>query len=257
MIWRAPFFGGLKGHQEETSSPFISFSFCFGGEPTNLCQPQEKKCRAHLPRLPALGGGHLKIGTPKFEGRSELLLILLPLKALGWPSFEKQMGAMDHFSDGRVSSRSAQSCLSDVCLIVIWVWVTMKPPGIGPQVLVHVSIYQGHPFGVPIFDPQPSVYHPAHLPESIARVAQNSKLARALSFLALQVFAGFWGGSEKVSGRLRSCPGFSNLPTTLSLVKATHRGIRLKVIFQKPYSCLIEGKGRICLNKSSRTQFAA
>ena len=24
-----------------------------------------------------------------------------------------------------------------------WVWVKIKPPGIGPQVLVHVSIYQG------------------------------------------------------------------------------------------------------------------
>ena len=28
-------------------------------------------------------------------------------------------------------------------------------PGIGPQVLVHVSTCQGNPFGVPIFDPQP------------------------------------------------------------------------------------------------------
>ena len=30
-----------------------------------------------------------------------------------------------------------------------------EPPGYGPQVLVHVSFYQGKPFGVPIFDPQP------------------------------------------------------------------------------------------------------
>ena len=37
-------------------------------------------------------------------------------------------------------------------LIPIWVWVKIRPPGIGPQVLVHVSTYQG-PFGVPIFDP--------------------------------------------------------------------------------------------------------
>ena len=39
---------------------------------------------------------------------------------------------------------------------LIWVWVKVKPPGIGPQVLVHVSIYQGKPFwGYHIFDPQP------------------------------------------------------------------------------------------------------
>ena len=31
----------------------------------------------------------------------------------------------------------------------------MKPPGIGPQVLVHGSIHQGNPFWVPIFDPHP------------------------------------------------------------------------------------------------------
>ena len=36
-----------------------------------------------------------------------------------------------------------------------WAWVRIKPPGIGPQVLVHVSTYQGKPFRVHIFDPQP------------------------------------------------------------------------------------------------------
>ena len=37
-----------------------------------------------------------------------------------------------------------------------WVWVNMKPPGYGPQVLVLGSINQGKPFwGYPIFDPQP------------------------------------------------------------------------------------------------------
>ena len=33
-----------------------------------------------------------------------------------------------------------------------WVWVRIKPPGHGPQVLVHVSTYQGS-IWVPIFDP--------------------------------------------------------------------------------------------------------
>ena len=34
-------------------------------------------------------------------------------------------------------------------------WVKIKPPGIGPQVLVHVSIYRV-PFWVyPVLDPQP------------------------------------------------------------------------------------------------------
>ena len=37
----------------------------------------------------------------------------------------------------------------------ILVWVKIRPPGIGPQVLVFGSIYQGNPFWVPIFDPQP------------------------------------------------------------------------------------------------------
>ena len=36
-----------------------------------------------------------------------------------------------------------------------WLWVKVKPPGIGPQVLVVVSICQGNLFcGYPIFDPQ-------------------------------------------------------------------------------------------------------
>ena len=38
--------------------------------------------------------------------------------------------------------------------IMIWVWVKIKPPGVGPQVLVHVSTYQGS-FWAPIFDPLP------------------------------------------------------------------------------------------------------
>ena len=37
-----------------------------------------------------------------------------------------------------------------------WGWVKIKPPGIGLQVLVLVSIYQGNPiWGYPMFDPQP------------------------------------------------------------------------------------------------------
>ena len=45
-----------------------------------------------------------------------------------------------------------------VCLVgifgFIWVWVKIKLPGYGPQVSVHVSIYQGS-FWVPIVDPHP------------------------------------------------------------------------------------------------------
>ena len=29
---------------------------------------------------------------------------------------------------------------------LIWVWVNIKPPGIGPQALVNVPIFQGKPF---------------------------------------------------------------------------------------------------------------
>ena len=35
-----------------------------------------------------------------------------------------------------------------------WVWVKIKAPGCGSQVL-HVSICQGKPFWLPMFDPQP------------------------------------------------------------------------------------------------------
>ena len=39
-----------------------------------------------------------------------------------------------------------------------WLWVKIRPPGIGPQFLVP-SFYQGNPFwGCPIFDPQPGVF---------------------------------------------------------------------------------------------------
>ena len=35
--------------------------------------------------------------------------------------------------------------------VVRWVWVKIKPPGIGPQVLVFGSIYQGFHSGVTLF----------------------------------------------------------------------------------------------------------
>ena len=42
----------------------------------------------------------------------------------------------------------------------IWVWFNIKPPGTGPLILVHVSIYRsGKPF-YPAFDPQPYVSLP-------------------------------------------------------------------------------------------------
>ena len=37
-------------------------------------------------------------------------------------------------------------------LLSIWVWVDMEPPGVGPRILAHVSIYQGlRQFGVTLF----------------------------------------------------------------------------------------------------------
>ena len=47
------------------------------------------------------------------------------------------------------------TCIAGRAHLSIWVWVKIKPPGIGPQVLVLGSIYQGNPFWVPMFDPQP------------------------------------------------------------------------------------------------------
>ena len=41
-----------------------------------------------------------------------------------------------------------QDLVRQICgLADIWVWVKIKPPGIGPQVLVRVSIYQGFILG--------------------------------------------------------------------------------------------------------------
>ena len=52
-------------------------------------------------------------------------------------------------SDPRVCVRkSPRSCLKQW---EIWVWVNIKPPGIRPQALVHVSIYQGSILGLPYF----------------------------------------------------------------------------------------------------------
>ena len=36
--------------------------------------------------------------------------------------------------------------------VATWLWVKIKPPGIGPQVLVLGSVWQGNPFGVHNFD---------------------------------------------------------------------------------------------------------
>ena len=39
----------------------------------------------------------------------------------------------------------------------IWVWVKIKAPGNGRQVVVYFSTYQGKPFWVHIFDPPPFI----------------------------------------------------------------------------------------------------
>ena len=52
-----------------------------------------------------------------------------------------------------VRQRHAAPC--PLYFAFMWVWVKIKPPGIGPQVLVHVSTYQGKPFWVHIFDSRP------------------------------------------------------------------------------------------------------
>ena len=40
----------------------------------------------------------------------------------------------------------------------MWVWVKIKPPGIGPQVLVHVATFQGNPFWYRLFEPLPNCF---------------------------------------------------------------------------------------------------
>ena len=61
-------------------------------------------------------------------------------------------GAALRMPPGQKASREPQEKGQD--MQQIWVWVKIKPPGNGPQVLVHVSIYRsGNPFwGDPIFD---------------------------------------------------------------------------------------------------------
>ena len=51
-------------------------------------------------------------------------------------------------------------------LLPTWVWVKIKPPGIGPQVLVLGSIYQAL-FWVQVFEPQP------HEDTEVARFRRN------------------------------------------------------------------------------------
>ena len=51
--------------------------------------------------------------------------------------------------------RMGKDTVSDLLRTSMWVWVKKRPPGIGPQILLDVSIYQGKPFWAPMFDPQP------------------------------------------------------------------------------------------------------
>ena len=46
-------------------------------------------------------------------------------------------------ADGRCPAHWAALSGQAPSLIAIWVWVKVEPPGIGPQVLVHVSTYEG------------------------------------------------------------------------------------------------------------------
>ena len=96
----------------------------------------------------------------------------------------------------------------------IWVWVKIKPPGIGPQILVHVSIYQGKPFWVHIFDPQPFVQPHPHVQHNVNVQKTNATFARGLKttspWLVRLVFCGLRSGKELRAAEhyWRSCGGF-------------------------------------------------
>ena len=60
-------------------------------------------------------------------------------------------------------------------------WVKIKPPGIGPQVLVHVSLYiPGFHFGNLFLDPQPHVWLSAPLTRRHGPWAESRRLLLGL-----------------------------------------------------------------------------
>ena len=81
--------------------------------------------------------------APRRRGPSLLLLLLLLLPNV-------------------LSGRAGSSILLDYFslglffLVSKWLWVKIKPPGIGPQVLVHVFPFTRASFWAPTSDPQPN-----------------------------------------------------------------------------------------------------
>ena len=78
-----------------------------------------------------------------------------------------------------------------------WLWVTINKPGIRPQILVHISIYQGNPFWVyRIFDPRPGspfLLHGTKVPVAQERHTTELELQRLRE-----------EPSERFSGRVAS-----------------------------------------------------
>ena len=79
-------------------------------------------------------------------------IIILCLGTLDRPNSAFVLGGtlVQHHDKSEDQSETRPRRISFTCLRV-----KIKPPGIGPQVLVHVSIHQGWFWGDPIFDPRP------------------------------------------------------------------------------------------------------
>ena len=77
-----------------------------------------------------------------------------------WCLLGRGSGGSSHRSQSRETKQVSslwgkpRSHFGSGILTSIWVWVKIKQPGIGPQVLVYVSICQGFIFSTD-FDPQP------------------------------------------------------------------------------------------------------
>ena len=98
-----------------------------------------------------------------------------------------------------------------------WVWVKINPPGIGPQVLVHVATYLGL-FWVPIFDPQP----------------HRAGLRFSFSFTGWLHFLFCWFGSLRAR-LFHSSAGFQ-----LLTLRKVERYVRTGAIFIFVFVCILQ-----------------
>ena len=104
-----------------------------------------------------------------------------------WNAYESSMWLPLRLKESAPNTGSFHQHPGSAIPFPTWVWVKMKPPGYGQQILVLGSIYQGKPFGHRLFDPLPSYRtDPQPRAQAVTSIRSRHAMCRAGALEGLQ-----------------------------------------------------------------------